>query len=174
MAAPATPTPAEVCAPVFPGTYHGSVRLDGVPAPSGTVIKALIGDTEWASTAVAGGLYALDIPETLPMYPPCFEGGTITFAVEGYVCSPSPDWASGLHGVDVSCEVAAAPTPEPTPEVTPTPGVTPTPVAPPPTGGGGLLDGGSPPWTTALAGGLLVLLLATAARLSLAARRHSR
>jgi hypothetical protein len=171
-----TPTePAETCPPVFPGTYHGSVRLDGVPAASGTVISALVDGTEWASGTVADGLYVLDIPETLPATPPCFEGGTITFAVEGYVCSPSPDWASGLHDVDVTCEVAPVPTTPPgvTPTVTPVPGVTPTPVAPPPTGGGGLLDGGSAPWTAALAAAGVLGLLLTAVGLSRGARRRS-
>jgi len=170
-----TPTePAETCPPIFPGTYHGSVRLDGVPAPSGTVISALVAGTEWASSSVADGLYVLDIPETLPATPPCFEGGTITFVVEGYVCSPSPDWASGLHNEDVTCEVAPVPTTPPgaTPTVTPVPGVTPIPVAPPPSGGGGLLDGGSAPWTAALgATGVLALLL-TAVGLSHGARRR--
>jgi hypothetical protein len=168
----ATPTEVpETCAPIFPGTYNGSLRLDGVPASSGTVIKALVDDVEWASSTVAGGLYVLDIPETLPATPPCFAGGTITFAVAGYVCSPSPDWASGLHGVDVSCELAPIPTPEPTP-VTPEPGVTPTPVAPPPTGGGGLLNGGSAPWTAAVAAAGVLTLLLTAVGLSRGARRR--
>jgi hypothetical protein len=171
----ATPTePAETCPPTFPGTYHGSVRLDGVPAASGTVISALVDGIEWASGTVADGLYVLDIPETLPATPPCFEGGTITFTVAGYVCSPSPDWASGLHNEDVSCEVEAVPTPtEPTPVVTPVPGVTPTPVAPPPSGGGGLLNGGSAPWTAGLAAAGVLALLLTAVGLSRGARSRS-
>ncbi|UCH87791.1 MAG: thrombospondin type 3 repeat-containing protein [Dehalococcoidia bacterium] len=170
----ATPTEVpETCAPIFPGTYHGSLRLDGVPAPSGTAIAALVDGIEWASGLAAGGLYVLDIPETLPATPPCFVGGTITFAVEGYVCSPSPDWASGLQAVDVSCEMAPITTPEPTPAVTPEPGVTPTPVAPPPTGGSGLLDGGSAPWTTAAAAAGVLALLLTAVGLSRGVRRRA-
>jgi hypothetical protein len=174
-----SPTPTETCPPVFPGTYNGSVRLDGVPAPDGTNIKAVLGGIEWASGAILGGVYTLDIPATLPAKPPCFEGGTITFVVAGYVCTPSPEWASGLHTVDVSCEVAPTPTAVVTPTptaVTPTPpvGPTPTPTALPPTGGGGLLGGGGSPSAAALAaGGVLALLLTTVGLLGAARRRIS-
>jgi len=178
----ATPTeiPVEdICAPLLPGTYAGTVRLDGVPAPDGTVLRALIGDTEWADTLVTGGLYAMEIPETMPTVKPCFEGGTVTFAVAGYVCEPSVQWMAGLQAnVDVTCTLAAPPpagvTPTPTTPagVTPTPEVTRTPAAPPSTGSGGLFGGGGVPWATGLAAlGVLTMLL-TAVGLSRGARRR--
>jgi len=176
----ATPTPVapeDVCAPVLPGTYHGTVRLDGAPPTDGMVLKALIGEDEWASTTVVGGLYVVDIPETPPTVKPCFEGGTITFMLNNAVCEPTAEWESGLHSHDLTCQTAVAPV-SPTPGVTPTatpapaPG-TPTPVAPPPTGGGGLFDGNGLPWATALAAGGVLALLLTAVGLSRGARRRS-
>jgi hypothetical protein len=182
--ATSTPTPAEICAPAFPGTYNGTVRLDGVPAADGLVLKALLGDTEWASTSVTGGLYVLDIPEKLPSQPPCFEGGTITFKLNGAVCDQTPEWAAGLHDLDVTCQTPPPPvtpvvtptvpaTPPP-PGITPTPGAIVTPAALPPTGAGGLLGGGSAPWTAAVAAGGVLALLLTAVGLSRGARRRAR
>jgi len=158
----ASPTPTETvvvetCPPVFPGTYSGLVRVNGQPAASGYNVTASVGDLEWGSAIVSGGRYAMDIPDYMPSEPPCFEGGAITFTLDGMVCTPSPDWASGLHTVDLSCVPAASPTVTPT-EVptTPTAPATPvkTPTVAPPSGGGGLLgsSSGLPLWGMALAG----------------------
>jgi hypothetical protein len=170
-----TPAP-EVCPPVFPGTYNGSVRIDGEPAADGMVVTASIDDLQWGSIVTSGGRYAMDIPDYMPSEPPCFEGGTIAFELNGMACSPSPEWASGLHTVDLTCEAAVetpTPTPTATPEVTPTPTVTP--VAPPPTGGGGLLTGTSGlPWAAALAAGSILALLLAGVSLSRAAKRRAR
>jgi len=178
-----TPTPtaegeAEYCSPVFPGTYNGLVRIDGQPAASGYEVTASIDGAQWGSALVSGGRYALDIPDHLPTVPPCFEGGTITFELDGMTCTPTADWASGIHNVDLSCAAAAPPvTPPvtPTPAVTPvvkpavTPAVTPTPTATPPatpttvppTGAGGLSgsSSGLPLWGMALASwaGLMII-----------------
>jgi hypothetical protein len=154
----ATPTPTvqvEICAPVFPGTYNGFVRIDGQPATSGYEVTASIDGMEWGSDIISGGRYAVDIPDYMPSEPPCFEGGTITFAVDGMTCTPTAEWASGIQTVDLECAPAAPPaTPSPTvtpPPATPTPQVTPT--APPPSGAGGLSgsDPGLPLWAMALA-----------------------
>jgi len=152
-----TPTPtveAEYCSPVFPGTYNGLVRIDGQPAASGYEVTASIGGVQWGSALVSGGRYAMDIPDHMPTEPPCFEGGTITFALDAMECTPTADWASGIHTVDLSCAAAppVTPTPEVTPTLTPTPTITPTTV--PPTGAGGLSGSapGLPVWAMALAG----------------------
>lgn len=159
LAEEVTPTPPEYCPPVFPGTYNGSVRLDGVPAPDGMIVTASLDGQEWGSGSVIGGLYVVDIPQSLPAEPPCFPGGTITFTLNGNACEPSPEWASGLHDLDLDCAAVIAPTATPEVTVTPEPTATATPVAPPPTGGGGLLPGGvSVPWlATIVVGGLLAL-----------------
>jgi hypothetical protein len=163
-----TPTPTavgEYCSPVFPGTYNGLVRVNGQPATSGYEVTASIDGVEWGSAIVAGGRYAMDIPDHLPTAPPCFEGGTITFELDGMTCTPTADWASGINDVDLSCAPAAPATPTPTatppatPPATPTPTVTP--AGPPPTGAGGLFgsSSGLPVWAMAVASwaGLMIV-----------------
>ena len=160
-----TPPPAgEGCTPVIPGTYNGLVRLNGVPAASGYEVTASIGGTEWGSATVSGGRYAIDVPDHLPAAAPCFEAGTITFAIDGATCTPTEQWGSGLHDLDLSCAAAATPTPgTATPTATPgTPVKTPTatPAKPPVTGGGGLGgDQDLPLWVVIVAGwaGLMAL-----------------
>jgi len=173
-----TPTPpGETCAPVIPGTYNGLVRLDGVPAAEGLALTASIGGVEWGSTSVAGGRYALDIPESLPTSPPCFAGGTITFALNGGVCEEAPEWAAGLHDLDLNCAAALSPTPPPataTPPVGPPPSgtVKPTPAAMPPTGTGVLGPLSGLPWAlTAGVGAFLMWVLAAAGVLHTVRRR---
>ena len=166
----------EVCPPVFAGTYAGSVRVDGQPAADGMVVTASVDAVQWGSTASSGGRYVMDIPDYMPSQAPCFDGGTITFELNGGACSPSPDWASGLYEVDLVCQAAVetpVATPTATPEVTPTPTVTP--VAPPPTGGGGLLTGAAGlPWAAALGAGSILALLLAGISLSSAAKRRAR
>jgi hypothetical protein len=152
--ATSTTVAGEGCAPVIPGTYNGLVRLNGVPAPAGYEVTATIDGTEWGSTIVSGGRYALDVPQKLPASEPCFAGGTITFAIDGGTCEPTEEWASGLHDVDLSCAPAATPPPVTPPPATPTvqPTTPPvTPAKPPSTGGGGLGgDEGLPLWAMIL------------------------
>ena len=171
----ATP-PGEVCAPVIPGTYNGLVRLNGVPAADGYVVTASIGGTAWGDAIVSGGRYALDVPETLPASPPCFEGGTITFALNGGTCTPTEEWLSGLHDVDLDCAPAPPPATPTPPVVTPPVGPgTPvaTPVAPPPTGGGGLSPLNDLPWVSALAAGAVLTWVLAAAGIFHATRRRA-
>jgi hypothetical protein len=166
----------ELCAPVIPGTYNGLVRLNGVPAADGFVVTASIDGTAWGDATVMGGRYALDVPETLPASPPCFEGGTITFTLDGAVCETA-EWASGLHDLDLNCVPAPPPT-TPTPPIsTVTPPVAPgtpiaTPIAPPPSGGGGLAPLSDLPWVTALAAGAVLAWVLAAAGIFHGIRRR--
>jgi hypothetical protein len=178
-----TPTPTvttveDICAPVFPGTYSGSVRIDGQPAASGYEVTASVDGVEWGSAIVSSGRYAMDIPDHLPSAPPCFEGGTITFALDGMTCTASPDaeWASGLQSADLDCAPAAPPvTPTEEPTATPTTpaGPTVTPTAPPPSGAGGLSgsSSGLPLWAIALAGWAGLMIVAGLGTLVAAKRR---
>jgi len=144
---------------------HGLVRLNGVPAAAGYEVTATIDRTEWGSTIVSGGRYALDVPQKLPSAEPCFAGGTITFVIDGGTCTPTEEWASGLHDVDLSCAPAATPTTSPptTPPPATPPPATPvvTPAKPPVTGGGGLGgDQGLPLWAMIIAGWASLTVLA--------------
>jgi hypothetical protein len=178
--ATATPTPEvvgveDICPPVFPGTYNGFVRIDGQPA-SGYRLTASIDDSEWGSTIVSGGRYAMDIPDHQRSEPPCFEGGTIVFELNGMTCSPSPDWEAGIQNVDLTCAPAAppaTPTPEVTPEATPEATPTVTPVGPPPSGAGGLSgsSSGLPLWAMALASWAGLTIVAGLGTLVAAKRR---
>jgi hypothetical protein len=96
-----------MCAPVFPGTYLGTVAVQGAPAPDGTVVRVLIGGIEWAATTTSGGLYVLDVPQAMPVVPPCFAGGQMTFTANGLSCEESPTWNSGLHNLNLTCGVLA-------------------------------------------------------------------
>jgi len=99
---------AEFCGPVFPGTYNGTVTIDGAPAPNGTTVTALLHGIQWGSAVVAGGRYALDVPERMPATAPCFEGGTLTFQVDEASCEESPKWNAGPRELDLHC---TSPTP---------------------------------------------------------------
>jgi len=175
----ATPTPtvqAEYCSPVFPGLYNGLVRIDGQPAASGYEVTASIGGVQRGSALVSGGRYAMDIPDPMPTEPPCFEGGTITFELNGMTCTPVEEggdvWKTGIHTVDLSCAPAAPPV-TPTPTATPPATPTVTPVVPPPTGAGGLSGSGPglPLWAMALASWAGLTIVAGLGTLVAAKRR---
>jgi hypothetical protein len=174
-----TPTPTvagDICQPVFPGTYNGRVLIDGKPAQSGYQVTASIDDVQWGSAIISGGRYAMDIPDHMPTVKPCFEGGTITFALNGMTCTPAEEgadeWHAGIRDVDLDCApvappvtpTVAPPTPTPTTKPPATPVATPTvtPAKPPPTGAGGLsgASSGLPLWATALASwaGLMIVV----------------
>jgi hypothetical protein len=181
----ATPSPTiegDICSPVFPGTYNGRVLVDGAPAAGGYELTASIGDTEWGSAIISGGRYAMDIPDHMPTVKPCFEGGTITFALNGMTCEPveegEDEWGAGIRDVDLDCAPVAPPvTPTVAPPATPTtkPPATPSPVPTkvPSTGGGGLFgtSSGLPLWATALASWVGLMAVAGLGTLVAAKRR---
>jgi hypothetical protein len=174
----------EICAPVFPGTYNGLVRINGQPAASGYEVTARIGDVQWGSAIVSGGRYAMDIPDHMPTTKPCFDGGTIIFALNGMTCTPveegADEWHAGIRNVDLNCAPVAPPvtptvTPPATPPATPTTVATPTvtPAKPPPSGAGGLSgpSAGLPLWATALSGWAGLMIVAGLGSLMAAKRR---
>jgi hypothetical protein len=91
------------CAPIIPGTYNGSVLLNGSAAPDDTLVEGFINGVKWAQDTTSGGNYVFDMPGTLPTEPPCFEGGQITFYADGVICVPQVQWQSSLHAVDLTC-----------------------------------------------------------------------
>jgi hypothetical protein len=100
---PGTVSVGEMCAPIFPGTYLGTVTINGLPAPDGTVVHASIGGIEWATAVTSSGRYVVDVPQTMPVSPPCFEGGWLSFAADGLTCQESPTWSPGLHNLNLEC-----------------------------------------------------------------------
>ena len=155
----ATPT-AETCAPVIPGTYNGTVSINGAPAPDGTVVTATIDGVEWATDTTSGGRYVFDVPASLPTTAPCFSGGDITFTCDSATAAETATWNSGLHDLNLTCGAAATATPTVAPPTTVTVTVTttpiPSPTALPPTGmGSGGEGGGFLWWPLALAAAAL-------------------
>jgi hypothetical protein len=159
--AEATATPGETCAPVIPGTYNGTVTVNGVPAPDGTTVTATIDGVPWATDTTSGGRYVFDVPASLPTIPPCFAGGDITFTCDSATATDTATWNSGLHDLNLTCGAAATATPTATvPPVTATVTATATavasPTALPPTGmGSGVGGGGFLWWPLALAAAAL-------------------
>jgi hypothetical protein len=92
------------CPPVIPGTYHGRVTINGQPVPEGTALVAEVAGIEWARAVAAGGRYVMDVPDHLPAYPPCFEGGTVVFRSGSLTAHEQAIWRSGLQGVDLTFE----------------------------------------------------------------------
>jgi len=104
-------SPEETCAPVFPGTYYGAVTIDGWPAADGTTVGAIIDGVVWAVTVTSGGRYVFEVPAALPVSPPCFSAGTLTFTCDGATAAESDTWAAGPRELDLTCG-------EPSPGVT--------------------------------------------------------
>jgi hypothetical protein len=93
----------EFCSPVFAGTYYGTVSVGGQPAPDGTTIGAIIDGIVWASATTSGGRYVFEVPMVMPVSPPCFAGGTLSFMCDGVTAAESSTWASGPRELDLTC-----------------------------------------------------------------------
>jgi hypothetical protein len=93
----------EYCAPVFPGTYYGTAMIDGLPAPDGTTVTAVLQGIVWASTTTSGGRYVFEVPMVMPVVPPCFPGGMVTFTCDGATAAEAAAWGAGPHELNLSC-----------------------------------------------------------------------
>jgi hypothetical protein len=121
-----TPTPIatpEYCGgPVLITTFTGTVTVDGQPAPDGTTISAIGGDgLTWATTTTSGGSYAINVPDPVPVTPPCFPGGMISFQCDGASAAETGLAGGGSQELNLTC----GPLTPITPTVTPTPPVPP-------------------------------------------------
>jgi hypothetical protein len=169
----ATATPAaQPCVPVPLGTLSGSVTIDGVPAPAGTVIRVTKGGEVFGEeTTTVDGQYAVNVlnRRLTDVYPPCFTDilEALTITCDGAVATQAPTSVpAGISTLDLTCVGAAPPTAVPTappptavPTVAPTAAPTATPVAPPPTGMGSSGDGSFLWWPLALAAAALTAVV---------------
>jgi hypothetical protein len=92
-----------MCPPVIPGTYNGTVTINGNPAPNGTLVRASIQGWECSTDTTSGGRYVLDCPDSLPIDPPCFRRGWLSFEAGGTACTPTVEFRSGLSDVNLQC-----------------------------------------------------------------------
>lgn len=100
------------CPAVFPATYNGCVSIRGQPAPDGAWIVALIDDIVWGNAVTESGRYVVDIPESMPVTPPCFVGGRIVFRCGELTAVESPEWSSALHDLDLTFGAPTAGAPQ--------------------------------------------------------------
>lgn len=92
------------CGFMVPATYDGEVWLRGIPPARAYVVTAWADGHAWSSALVKDGRYVLDVPGVVAGFPPCFEGGSITFTANGYPCWPRTlTFSPSLHDVDVLC-----------------------------------------------------------------------
>jgi len=89
-------------APTPPASYMGSVRIDGVPVPDGLTVRGFVHGLEWGRYATQDGRYWLNIPQFLPVEPPCFQPGEVTFQLEGLAADESAGWRAGLIVLDLT------------------------------------------------------------------------
>jgi hypothetical protein len=137
--ATATPRYPE-CGGVVPGTFIGTVTIDGEPAPDGTTIQAVMNGIVWGTTEVEEGGYGVMVPQMWAEWFPCgeFEPDSVEFYVDGLKADESPEWHDGLNKVNLTFFTQGSGIPAPpawrTPSVTelpplaitPTPGTVPT------------------------------------------------
>jgi len=116
--------------PGLPCRFHGTVLLDGLTAPDGTVVAALISGNEVASAvteSVSGNsTYILTINQ--PDGGSYADGTTVRFSVNGYTAKQTGTWATGgVLVLNLTASTPPPPTPTPIPTSPPTP--TPTPMS---------------------------------------------
>ena len=104
--------------PPIPSSFWGSVKMNGVNLPAGTILKAAINGEEYASAIVGilGGesVYSLDVPGDEAATAGVIEGGTagqtINFIWESTAANETSAWASGTNvNLDLSFTLTAPP-----------------------------------------------------------------
>jgi PKD repeat protein len=90
--------------PPLPSSFYGTVKLDGVGAPTSALISAWINGVKYSETAVriAGteSVYLLDVPADDPATSAPeggSEGQTIIFKVDGHQAAETGVWKTGSH-----------------------------------------------------------------------------
>lgn len=118
--------------PPLPATFYGAVTLNGVDAPEGTPVWALIDGVTMAESAVflfeGRSVYVLDVPGDDPDTPQA-EGGTegavMRFEIGNMVADQTATWQ---EGASTELNLTAASLPTATPTHTPMPTATDTPI----------------------------------------------
>ena len=120
--ATATPASSHSCEITFPGSYIGTVTIDGEPAPDGTTIQAVMNGIVWGTTEAGEGRYDVIVPEVLVAWSPCgeFEPGSVEFYMDGLKADESPEWKAGLSKVNLTFFTQGSGIPAPRPWRTPT------------------------------------------------------
>ena len=91
--------------PPLPSSFYGTVKVDGVNVPLGTVISAWINGVQYASYAAtlsgSDTIYTFSVPGDDPATTPAIEGGaegnTIVFHIGDLVAVQTGIWHSGVN-----------------------------------------------------------------------------
>lgn len=95
-----TPRPAAQASPPA-----DSIALLAIDADlTGTTISAIASDgLTWATTTTSGGSYQMDVPATMPVTPPCFPGGMISFQCDGVWAAETGEATGDLENLNLTC-----------------------------------------------------------------------
>ena len=104
--------------PPLPSSFYGTVKVDGVNVPAGTLVAAWIGGMKYAETIVStfsgDTVYSLNVPGDDPATPGIIEGGnpgdTILFTIGSNPADQTGTWQSGAN-VQLNLSRAGAPVP---------------------------------------------------------------
>jgi len=78
--------------PVQPHRFYGTVSIDGVNAPDGARVTAVVSGEAVASTSTSGGSYRIDVGQTDGV---SFSGKSVGFTVGGIAATQAVSWALG-------------------------------------------------------------------------------
>ena len=86
-----SPSPTNTPKPPRPAVFGGSATLNGLAAPNGTTVTALIDGVVAATTTVSGGNYAFPIAQPSGR---SYEGKVIRFRVGGFIAFQVATWTA--------------------------------------------------------------------------------
>jgi len=97
--APPTPTPTLMPGPTantasYPCSFYGSVQLNGVNAPAGTAVMAIVAGYGYSTTVSAASHYYIQVNKAAGIP---FEGQPVTFMVSGVMATQTSTWTEGAN-----------------------------------------------------------------------------
>ncbi len=94
--------------PSPPNRFYGTVQVNGAPAPDGTSVIAVVGDTECGRSETVGGAYRLDVPPATTR-PGCGgDGQVVRFRVAEVPALQTAPWR-GASFTELNLAVQIAP-----------------------------------------------------------------
>ncbi len=116
----------------FFAIFSGTVTLNGVRAPEGTIVQATIGATTCGQTATVGGNYQIEVLPASSRTGCGVNGALVRFTVDGRPADQAGTFDSTqAQRLDLTAGQASTPTPTPSPSPTATPSPSPSPTATP-------------------------------------------
>jgi len=135
VAAQSPPTP--------PSRFGGTVKVDGVTPPTGTVIEARVGSASCGTASVdQDGRYTVNVVAAAPANQGCgTDGAAVSFYIAGKKADQTGSWKN-FDFTALNLTYTTPPTPAPSPSGSATAVATPR----PPATGNGTTDSSAAPW----------------------------